>query len=61
METMWKIAIVFLAYLMGSISTSVWVGKIFYGIDVREHGSGNAGATNTIRVLGLIPGISVFI
>lgn len=61
METMWKIAIVFLAYLMGSIPTSVWVGKVFYGIDVREHGSGNAGATNTIRVLGLLPGISVFI
>ncbi|BDX36718.1 glycerol-3-phosphate acyltransferase 2 [Tenuifilaceae bacterium CYCD] len=58
---MWKIAIVFLAYLMGSIPTSVWVGKVFYGIDVREHGSGNAGATNTIRVLGLLPGISVFI
>ncbi|HSA04372.1 MAG TPA: glycerol-3-phosphate 1-O-acyltransferase PlsY [Tenuifilaceae bacterium] len=61
METMWKIAIVFLAYLMGSVPTSVWVGKVFYGIDVREHGSGNAGATNTIRVLGLLPGISVFI
>lgn len=61
METVSKIAIVLLAYLMGSISTSVWVGKIFYGVDVREHGSGNAGATNTIRVLGLLPGIIVFI
>ncbi|MGE0078745.1 MAG: glycerol-3-phosphate 1-O-acyltransferase PlsY [Bacteroidales bacterium] len=56
-----KIAIVFLAYLMGSVPTSVWVGKFFYGIDVREHGSGNAGATNAIRVLGLLPGVSVFI
>lgn len=61
METMLKIAVILAAYLFGSIPTSVWVGKIFYGIDVREHGSGNAGATNTIRVLGLIPGISVFI
>ncbi|MGB4328850.1 MAG: glycerol-3-phosphate acyltransferase, partial [Tenuifilum sp.] len=58
---MLKIAVILAAYLLGSIPTSVWVGKIFYGIDVREHGSGNAGATNTIRVLGLIPGISVFI
>lgn len=61
MEILSKIGIVFLAYLMGSIPTSVWVGKIFYGVDVREHGSGNAGATNTIRVLGLLPGIVVFI
>ncbi len=49
------------SYLIGSIPTSVWVGKKFYGIDVREHGSGNAGATNTIRVLGLKAGLPVFI
>lgn len=61
METLVKIAIVLLAYLMGSIPTSVWVGKVFYKIDVRNHGSGNAGATNTIRVMGLLPGIFVFI
>lgn len=42
----------FAAYLLGSIPSAVWIGKIFYGIDVREHGSGNAGATNTLRVLG---------
>lgn len=41
-----------LAYLLGSIPTAVWVGKAFYGVDVREHGSKNAGATNTYRVLG---------
>lgn len=46
---------------MGSIPTAVWVGKIFFGIDVRDHGSGNAGATNTIRVLGPGAGIPVFI
>ncbi|MFN3529927.1 MAG: glycerol-3-phosphate 1-O-acyltransferase PlsY [Bacteroidia bacterium] len=40
------------AYLLGSIPTAVWLGKLFYGIDVRDHGSHNAGATNTYRVLG---------
>jgi glycerol-3-phosphate acyltransferase PlsY len=44
------------AYLFGSIPTAVWVGKAWYGIDVREHGSKNAGATNTFRVLGKKPG-----
>lgn len=48
------------AYLIGSVPSSVWIGKIFYGIDVREHGSGNAGTTNTIRVLGAKPGMIVF-
>ncbi|HXB41573.1 MAG TPA: glycerol-3-phosphate 1-O-acyltransferase PlsY [Bacteroidia bacterium] len=50
---------VFLAYLLGSLPTSVWWGKAFYGIDVREFGSGNAGATNTIRVLGKRAGFPV--
>jgi glycerol-3-phosphate acyltransferase PlsY len=49
------------AYLLGSIPTAVWIGKAFHGIDVREHGSGNAGATNTIRVLGWSTGIPVLI
>ncbi|MBO5848037.1 MAG: glycerol-3-phosphate 1-O-acyltransferase PlsY [Bacteroidales bacterium] len=53
--------IVLVAYLLGSIPSSVWIGKIFYGIDVREHGSGNAGTTNTIRILGYKAGIPVFI
>lgn len=53
--------LVIIAYLLGSIPTSVWVGKIFFGVDVREHGSGNAGATNTIRVLGWKAGGPVFI
>lgn len=52
---------ILLAYLLGSIPTSVWVGKIFFKIDVREFGSGNAGATNTIRVLGKKAGIPVLI
>jgi acyl phosphate:glycerol-3-phosphate acyltransferase len=52
---------VVIAYLLGAVPTSVWIGKIFYNIDVRDHGSGNAGATNTIRVLGLKAGIPVLI
>jgi glycerol-3-phosphate acyltransferase PlsY len=50
-----------IAYLTGSIPTAVWIGKHFYGIDVREFGSGNAGATNTFRVLGKNAGIPVLI
>jgi acyl phosphate:glycerol-3-phosphate acyltransferase len=48
-----------LAYLLGSIPSAVWVGEAFFGIDVREHGSGNAGATNTFRVLGKKAGTGV--
>ncbi|MBI1837410.1 MAG: glycerol-3-phosphate 1-O-acyltransferase PlsY [Flavobacteriia bacterium] len=48
-----------IAYLLGSIPTAVWIGKSWYNIDVREHGSKNAGATNTFRVLGKKPGIIV--
>lgn len=50
-----------LAYFLGSIPTSVWVGKWFYNIDIREHGSGNAGATNTMRVLGVKVALPVFL
>jgi glycerol-3-phosphate acyltransferase PlsY len=52
---------VVLAYLVGSIPSAVWIGKALYGIDVREHGSGNAGATNVIRVLGYKAGIPVML
>ena len=41
-----------IAYLIGSIPTAVWYGKKIHNIDVRDYGSGNAGATNTFRVLG---------
>ena len=44
--------LIILAYLIGSIPTAVWVSKYFFKIDIREYGSGNAGATNTFRVLG---------
>lgn len=56
-----NISALILAYLIGSIPSAVWVGKTFYGIDVREYGSGNAGATNTFRVLGKKAGIPVLL
>lgn len=49
---MTEIILVIIAYLLGSIPTSVWVSKSMFDIDIREYGSGNAGATNTFRVLG---------
>ncbi len=49
------------AYLIGSVPTAVWIGKFFYGIDVREFGSGNAGASNTFRILGKKAGIPVML
>ncbi len=61
MEFPWVYSIiaVVVAYLFGSIPTSVWWGRTFFKIDVREHGSRNAGATNTFRVLGWRAGIPV--
>jgi glycerol-3-phosphate acyltransferase PlsY len=56
-----NILLLILSYLLGSVPSSVWIGKIFYNTDVRDHGSGNAGTTNTFRVLGIIPGIIVFV
>src|SRR3984885_1862205 len=49
------------AYLIGSIPTSVWIGRRFYQTDVREHGSGNSGATNSLRVLGKKAGAVVLL
>ncbi len=47
-----ELLMIVLAYLIGSIPTSVWVSRHFFSIDIRNYGSGNAGATNTYRVLG---------
>lgn len=58
---MFEVISVAIGYLLGSISFSYLYGKWFKGIDIREHGSGNAGATNTLRVLGKKAGILVFL
>ncbi len=55
------IALMIAAYLLGSIPSAVWIGKKYYGIDIREHGSKNAGTTNMLRVLGKRAAIPVFI
>jgi acyl phosphate:glycerol-3-phosphate acyltransferase len=61
MNILYCIIAIVAAYLLGSIPTAVWIGKVFHGIDVREHGSGNAGTTNTIRILGWKTGIPVLV
>ena len=53
------ILLVVFAYLIGAFPSAVWLGKFFYNVDVREFGSGNAGATNTFRILGKKAGIPV--
>jgi glycerol-3-phosphate acyltransferase PlsY len=58
---MYEIILVILAYLLGSIPTSVWVSNYFFDMDIRSYGSGNAGATNTFRVLGSKAGSFVFV
>jgi len=50
---------ILLAYLLGSIPSALWVGKLFYNTDIRTKGSGNLGATNTFRTLGKKAGIAV--
>lgn len=52
--------LIVIAYLLGSIPSAVWIGKKYYGIDIREHGSKNAGTTNMLRVLGRRAAIPVF-
>ncbi|WP_088011539.1 glycerol-3-phosphate 1-O-acyltransferase PlsY [Gottfriedia acidiceleris] len=54
-----SLVIIVLAYLIGSVPFGLVVGKIFYGVDIRQHGSGNLGATNTFRTLGKKAGIIV--
>jgi glycerol-3-phosphate acyltransferase PlsY len=49
------------AYLLGSISSAVWIARTRHGINIREHGSGNAGATNILRVLGPRAALPVFV
>ncbi|MBR5820635.1 MAG: glycerol-3-phosphate 1-O-acyltransferase PlsY [Alistipes sp.] len=54
------ITLLIIAYLLGSIPSAVWIGKRYYGVDIREHGSKNAGTTNMLRVLGRRAAIPVF-
>ncbi len=61
MNTLLVLTAFITAYLLGSIPTAVWAGKILRGIDLREHGSGNAGAANAIRVLGWKIGVPVLL
>lgn len=49
---MTEIILIIFAYLIGSIPTAVWISKSVFGIDIRDYGSGNSGATNTFRILG---------
>lgn len=58
---MLEIIFVLIAYVLGSVPNAIWVGKSFYGIDVREYGSGNSGATNVFRLLGKGPGSIVLV
>ncbi|MCC5913561.1 MAG: glycerol-3-phosphate 1-O-acyltransferase PlsY [Balneolaceae bacterium] len=55
------LAVVLICYLIGAIPSSLWMGKIFYSVDIRNHGSGNAGATNTFRILGWKAGTIVLL
>jgi len=61
MNVLNAILVFILAYLLGSLPAAVWLGKIFHKIDVRDHGSGNAGTANVIRVLGWKTGIPVLL
>lgn len=55
------VIILVIAYLLGSIPSALWVGKLLYKTDIREHGSGNLGGTNTFRTLGVKAGLIVSI
>jgi len=61
MNYLYLVIEVVLAYLIGSVNPAVWIGNTFYKVDIRKHGSGNAGATNVIRVLGYKAGIPVLL
>lgn len=60
-DCMKEVLLIILSYIIGSIPTSVWVSKWFYDIDIRDYGSGNAGATNTYRILGAKMGTFVMV
>ncbi len=53
--------VLLISYVIGSIPSSIWVGKVARSVDIRDYGSGNAGATNTFRILGWKCGVSVLL
>jgi acyl phosphate:glycerol-3-phosphate acyltransferase len=62
MPTGVQVALILIAsYLIGALPFSVIVGRLFYRVDVRQHGSGNAGATNVYRVLGARAAVAVLV
>lgn len=61
MWLIWTFAFIVVGYLFGSLNFSIIIGKLFYKTDVREYGSKNAGATNTLRVLGTVPAVCVLV
>ena len=61
MEVTLTLLFVLFAYLLGSLPTAVWLGEAYFGVDIRQHGSGNSGATNTFRVLGKKAGTIVML
>lgn len=56
-----NLILLFIAYLLGSIPSGLWIGQAFFKINIREHGSGNTGTTNTFRILGPKAGTIVFV
>lgn len=59
-RNMMTIVLLILAYLLGSIPSGLWIGQAFFNINLREHGSGNTGTTNTFRILGKKAGMATF-
>ncbi|USS89634.1 glycerol-3-phosphate 1-O-acyltransferase PlsY [Fructilactobacillus cliffordii] len=55
------VLLLIIAYLLGSIPNGIWIGKLFFHVDIRRHGSKNIGATNTLRVLGPVAGTIVML
>jgi acyl phosphate:glycerol-3-phosphate acyltransferase len=56
-----NLALLLVAYLLGSLAFGYWTGRSLKGIDIREHGSGSTGATNVLRTLGVVPGVLVLL
>ena len=60
-RNMMTIVLLIISYLLGSIPSGLWIGQAFFNINIREHGSGNTGTTNTFRILGKKAGMATFV